>query len=301
MSTTSSTIVNVSTLSSATITVTDSIDVSVTLSTSSETFVKTETIVSTFQPLDPSIESTSTVKVKSETYVLNYYPNIVVNPTVAPKTFQFIDSHYNLRETNSGPLDATKIHVFRMYDNTIPKEVFTEELGVAPFEDDNPIDTALWFTKAIPGWRSGILRYDWHWIHPLWGMAGNQDPLRVPLRTRGPEMNAATVFIPLRGCENLRMEIYEPIMAAEQTEEFGISAKMTISEAKDTREMYPALVPARASLIETISFDQAFSFDVVNNWVQFVNTGSTHAVWLEVIGGTEGLMEYGTNFWIGNT
>jgi hypothetical protein len=113
-------------------------------------------------------------------------------------------------------------------------------------------------------------------------------------------MDASTVFIPIRGCENLRMEIYEPVMAPQQAEDFGISARMTISEAKEARETYPALIPSRASRVQTITFDQPFSFDIVNNWVQFVNTGSTHALWLEVIGGVEGLMSYGTNFWIGN-
>jgi len=301
MSTTSTTIVSVNTLSSATITVSDSIDLSITISTSSERFVKTETIVSTFQPLDLSIGSTSTVKVRSETYVLNYYPNIVVNPTVTPKLYNFISEHYNLRETNSGPLDATKIHIFRTYDNTVPKEVFTEELGIAPFDDDSPIDSALWFTKALPGWRSGILRYDWHWLMPAWNDVSSPDPLKIPLRTRGPGMDASSVFIPIRGCENLRMEIYEPLKAPQQEEDFGQSARMTISEAAEARECYPALVPTNANLVQTISFDQPFSFDIVNNWVQFVNTGSTHALWLEVIGGVEGLMSYGTNFWIGNT
>lgn len=300
MSTTSTTFVTVNTLSSATITVSDSIDFSISITTSSERFVKTETIISTFQPLDSEIGSTSTVKVRSETSVLNYYPNIVVNPTVTPKLYQFIENHYNLRETVSGPMDATKIHVFRTYDNTVPKEVFTEELGIAPFDEDSPIDSALWFTKALPGWRSGIMRYDWHWINPLWSQTGNDDPLKIPLRTRGPELDASTVFIPIRGCENLRMEIYESVMAPQQAEDFGQCARMTISEAKEARETYPAIIPPRANLIKTVSFEQPFSFDVVNNWVQFVNTGSTHALWLEIIGGTEGLMTYGTNFWIGN-
>jgi hypothetical protein len=299
MSNTSTTFVSVNTLSSATITVSDSIELSISVTTSSERFVKTETIVSTFQPLDSSIESTSTVKVRSETSVLNYYPNIVVNPTVTPKLYEFISNHYNLRETTSGPLDATKIHVFRTYDNTVPKEVFTEELGIAPFDDDSPIDSALWFTKALPGWRSGILRYDWHWLTPAWNDTSSPDPLKVPLRTRGPGMDASTVFIPIRGCENLRMEIYESNVVPNAFE-FAQSARMTISEAKETRETFPALIPSRVSLIKTVSFDQPFSFDIVNNWVQFVNTGSTHALWLEVIGGVEGLMSYGTNFWIGN-
>jgi hypothetical protein len=299
MSNTSTTFVSVNTLSSATITVSDSIELSISVTTSSERFVKTETIVSTFQPLDSSIESTSTVKVRSETSVLNYYPNIVVNPTVTPKLYEFISNHYNLRETTSGPLDATKIHVFRTYDNTVPKEVFTEELGIAPFDDDSPIDSALWFTKALPGWRSGILKYDWHWLTPAWNDTSSPDPLKVPLRTRGPGMDASTVFIPIRGCENLRMEIYESNVAPNAFE-FAQSARMTISEAKETRETFPALIPSRVSLIKTVSFDQPFSFDIVNNWVQFVNTGSTHALWLEVIGGVEGLMSYGTNFWIGN-
>jgi hypothetical protein len=300
MSTTSTTIVTVNTLSSATITVSDSIDFSISITTSSERFVKTETIISTFQPLDSEIGSTSTVKVRSETSVLNYYPNIIVNPSVAPKLFQFIENHYNLRDTITGPLDATKIHVFRNYDSIIPREVYNDELGISPFDGDTPIDSALWFTKALPGWRSGILRYDWHWLTPVWNDTANPDPLKIPLRTRGPHLDASSIFVPLRGCENLRMEIYEPLLAPQQLNDFGSSAKMNISEAKETRETYPALIPSRANLIKTVTFEQAFSFDIVNNWVQFVNTGSTHALWLEIIGGTEGLMTYGTNFWIGN-
>lgn len=317
MSDTSTTIVSVNTLTSGTFTASDSVDLSITTGTNTETFVRTETVYNTFQPSDNSAPAVFEV-VTTETYSLNYYPNIIINPSNSLRFFNFIDLHWDLRETTTGPLDATRIHIFKNYDNTIPAEVYTDELGIPPYDDEWPDGTSLWFTKALPGWRSGIMKYDWHDLTPAWNKTRHNDDapytvgtaVNVPLRTMRPPKNAdvffkgdsSSMFVPIRNCEGLRMEIYEPILAANQPDTYGQSAKITIGNTIETREPYRAMPPQRATLVGTVNFDQAFSFDISNNWVQFVNTGTTHALWLEIIGaGAKYLQHYGTTAWIGNT
>lgn len=314
---TSSTSVSVDNDSTATITLSDQIDLKVIPGTLKETFVRTETKYSTYQPAGPDgfEAGAPTVKgiVTTETYVLNYYPNIVVTPNTAPKLFDFIDNHWDLRQSATGPLDASRIHIFKNDHEGLPPDIYIDELGIPPFDIEGAVQTAFWFTKAVPGWRSGILLYDWHWLDPLWNVVAS-DLYSVPLRKGASESDhnapntsgtgitdSSSMFIPLRGCENLRMEIYEPLKVIDQPDEYAQSVSLSISGAGDRRETYKALVSHRASLIETINFDQAFSFDISANWVQFVNTGSSHAIWLEIIGGgVQSLMRYGTTFWVGN-
>jgi hypothetical protein len=304
------TLIEINTYTSSTVVLTDLVDLSIVPGTLSETFVRTETRYSSYQPANTNISPVVKGIVTTETYVLNYYPNIIVRPDTAPKLFEFLDNHWDLRETATGPLDATRIHVFKNDDEGLSADIYIDELGIPPYTDQDNQQTAFWFTKALPGWRSGILRYDWHWLDPLWNVT-RDDPFTIPLRSSGgtkatnessvPQVDASSMFIPLRGCENLRMEVYEPLKTIDQPDEYAQSASIAVSGSADKRETYKALVPQRASLIYTASFDRAFSFDISNNWIQFVNTGSSHAVWLEIIGGgVRDLMTYGTTFWVGN-
>lgn len=321
MSDTSTTIVSINTLTSGTYTVSDTVDLFITTSTDSEIFVRTEIINNTFQPLDNSTSSGFTV-VTTETYALNFYPNIVINPSNSLRFFNFIDLHWDLRETTTGPLDATRIHIFKNYDNTIPAEVYTEELGIPPYDDEWPDGTSLWFTKALPGWRSGIMKYEFHDLIPGWQIVSH-DPynlsasvgsaVKVPIRNsprlsqKDPRlanqpMDIPSLFVPIRNCEGLRMEIYEQNLANDVPTQYGQSAKITIGNTVETRETYKAIHSSNVTLVKTVNFDQAFSFDTSHNWVQFVNTGTTHALWLEIIGaGVSYLRHYGTTGWIGNT
>jgi hypothetical protein len=308
---TDTTVITVGTDTTSTVVVTDTVDLAVIPGATSETFVRTETKFSSYQPDNADLPLVVKGIVRTDTFVLNYYPNIIINPTTAPKVFEFLDNHWDFRQSATGPLDTTRIHVFKNDDEGLSADMYVDELGIPPFDTSGSVETAFWFTKAIPGWRSGILKYDWHWLDPLWNVPQDNQygiPLRTGAGTGDPtetdvpsNTDASTIFIPLRGCENLRMEIYEPNRVVEQPDAYAQSAPISVSGMAEKREIYKSLVPQLATLVETVNFDRAFSFDISNNWVQFVNTGSSHAIWLEIIGGgVQNLMKFGTTFWVGN-
>jgi hypothetical protein len=240
--------------------------------------------------------TTSTV----DTSVITYYPNIKVNSIAQPQLYSYIEASWDLRTTGSGPLDTTRVHIFKSHDTLLSKEIYMNELGILPYHEDLPDDAYLWFTKAIPGWRSGIQKHDYHWMEPAWNISAEQlDPLAIPIRDS--ERYGPSIFIPIRDCDDLVMEIYEPILANSPIEEYSSSPRIAVSDSGDKSTIFKTMVPTRASLVSTVTFDQSFSYNTTKNWIQFVNKGHKHAVWLEIFGGgVKSLLYAGNNSWIDN-
>jgi hypothetical protein len=234
----------------------------------------------------------------TSTSVITYFPNITVNPIAQPQLYNFIESTWDLRTSGSGPLDSTRVHIYKSFDGLISKEIYMSELGILPYHDDVPDDSYLWFTKAIPGWRSGIQLYDFHFMVPPWTIQDElEHPHSIPIRYT--ERMGPSVFIPIRDCEDLTMEIYEPKLASIITDQFSNSPRITVSDSGDKRTIFQTLVPDKAALVDTVNFNQSFSYDTTKNWVQFVNRGHKHALYLEVFGGgVKSLISAGTNNWI---
>jgi hypothetical protein len=227
--------------------------------------------------------------------MITYYPQLAITPETHPAIFNIIEMNWDLKTMQSAAWDITRVHLFVSNDEMLPS-TFYFDLGLYPnIDQDTGKPTFLWFTRAIPGFRSGILKYYPTESDPWW----QEEPeMASPIKSNLPggmvrawntEMidpnefaTTSSIFIPLRDCEHLRLEVYEPLVIEP---DLALGPRMMISDGPDFRVTWPALTSETANLVTSTNMTMPFTLDIANNYVQWVNTGQTHALFLEIYGG----------------
>jgi hypothetical protein len=225
--------------------------------------------------------------------MITFYPQLAISPETHPAIYNIIEMNWDLKTMESAAWDSTRVHLFHSGDEMLPN-TFYFDLGLYPNMDmTSNRPTFLWFTRAIPGFRSGILKHYPFETEPWWKATQENLPIRthlegmvraaaedVEIPTR--DVTTASIFIPLRDCENLRVEVYEPISPEHY---LALGPRMMVSDGPDFRMQWPSQTLETSVLVTATNMTMPFTLDIAANYVQWVNTGQTHALWLEIYGG----------------
>ncbi len=225
--------------------------------------------------------------------MITFYPQLAISPETHPAIYNIIEMNWDLKTMESAAWDSTRVHLFISNDEMLPN-TFYFDLGLYPnLDHDTGKPTFLWFTRAIPGYRSGINKYYPLETEPWWNEQGRNSPIRtnIPGAVRASNdtqidpnefATTASIFIPLRDCENLRVEVYEPLVIEPN---LALGPRMMVSDGPDFRMQWPTLTHETANLVTATNMTMPFTLDIAGNFVQWINTGQTHALFLEIYGG----------------